>query len=331
MGALVGLIRKLITLFFSNIGKMLLVLIIAIVFTIVIFPLNEVSDLATQNVSKLTNNQFYLEFETLKLNLLSDLGLEMGDVYLETPRTSPLTVKELIALPSVSALLYGKPQGKLKLKGFFRGNVEIEVSKHKDDHASDKKAIEKNLIAIEASRLDLRELKNFLVLPVNLSGKLDLSSKIIANLEMQETPEIQDLIITVKNFEMPQTTMEQPGAIPIDIPGIKLSELVIKARFADNKLLLNEIKVGKDSDEVLGTIKGNMNFASMAAGRMPMLNQYEMSMDLKMKKSFYDKVYLTLSILNAGSYFTPISGGYQLKTRLVGNGPYSVPRFDSYR
>lgn len=330
MGGLVGLVRKIISLFFTNIGKMIFVIMVSVAFIVVIFPLSEVGDLATQNVSKYTSNQYYLEFDTLKLNLLSDLGLELGNVYIETPRTSPLTLKELIALPSFSAILYGKPQGRVKLKGFFRGDVEIDVSKHKEDNPQEKKG-ERNLIAVEATRIDLKELKNFLVLPVNLSGKLDLSSKIIANLEAQETPEIQDLLITIKNFEMPQSTIEQPGAIPIDLPGIKLTELVIKARYADNKLLLSEIKVGKDSDEVLGTIKGNVNFAPMVAGRMPMLNQYEMSIDLKMKKSFYDKVYLTLSILNAGSYFTPISGGYQLKTRLVGNGPYSVPRFDAYR
>lgn len=330
MGGLVGLVRKIISLFFTNIGKLIFVIAVSLAFIVVIFPLSEVGDLATQNVSKFTNNQYYLEFDTLKLNLLSDLGLELGNVYIETPRTSPLTLKELIALPSLSAILYGKPQGRVKLKGFFRGDVEVDVSKHKEDNPQEKKG-ERNLIAVEASKIDLKELKNFLVLPVNLSGKLDLSSKIIANLEAQETPEIQDLLITIKNFEMPQATIEQPGAIPIDLPGIKLTELVIKARYADNKLLLSEIKVGKDSDEVLGTIKGNVNFSPMTAGRMPMLNQYEMSLDLKMKKSFYDKVYLTLSILNAGSYFSPISGGYQLKTRLVGNGPYSVPRFDAYR
>jgi type II secretion system protein N len=331
MHLLVSLIKGIFRLFFQNLGKIILVILLTAGFIIFLFPLNEISDLASQNVSKFTNNQYYLEFETLKINLLSDLGLEMGNVYLETPKTSPLTFKELVALPSLSALLYSKPQGKIKLKGLFKGDVEIEVSKHKEDSSNEKK-IERNLISVEASRLDLKELKNFLVLPVNLKGRLDLTSKIIANLEMQETPEIQDLQINIKNFEMPQTTIEQPGAIPIDIPGIKLTELIIKARFADNKLFINEIKIGKDSDEVLGSIKGNLNFSPLGQGSaFPMLNQYEMNIDLKMKKSFYDKIYLTLSLLNAGSYFTTISGGYQFKSRLIGSGPYSVPRFDAYK
>lgn len=329
MSSLIGLIRKTFGLFFSNIGKFFLVISFTLIFIFIFFPLNEISDLVSQNVAKFTNHQYHLEFETLKINLLSDLGIELGDVYVETPRTAPLTFKELIALPSISAILYSEPQGSLKLKGFFRGDVEIDVKKHKEEQASEKK-VERNLIAIQASRIDLKELRNFLVLPVKLSGSMDLNSKIIANLEMQETPEIQDLLITIKNFEMPASTIENPGAIPIDLPSIKLTELVLKGRFFDNKLLINEIKVGKDSDEVLGTIKGSLGFLS-AGARFPMLNQYEMSIDLKMKKSFYDKVYLTLSILNAGSYFTPISGGYQFKARSIGSGMNSVPRFDAYR
>ncbi|MCB0371120.1 MAG: hypothetical protein KDD45_17300, partial [Bdellovibrionales bacterium] len=205
MTNIVGAIKNLIILVFKNIGKIIFVLVVAVIFTVFLFPLNELSDLASQNVSKYTNNQYYLDFDTLKLNLLSDLGVQLGNVYVETPRTAPLTFKQFIAMPSLSAILYAKPQGTIKLKGLFKGDVEIKVSKHKEDNPNETK-IERNLISVQANRLSLADLKNFLVLPVNMSGSMSLSSQIIANLEMQQTPEIQDLTINIKNFDMPQTT-----------------------------------------------------------------------------------------------------------------------------
>ncbi|NUM57269.1 MAG: type II secretion system protein GspN [Bdellovibrionaceae bacterium] len=327
---------------FNTLSKALLILIFSVIFIFVLFPTKDLSDVVSQNVSKFTQNQFYLEFDNIEFNLLSELGVKLDNVYLETPRTAPLNIRELIALPAISTFLYKKPQGKLHLKGIFKGDIEVNITKHREDSSSESK-VERSEISVEANKLDLKELKNFLSLPVSLKGRLNLSTKVITPLLTNDTPEgvntnstpaateIQDLTLTIKNFELPQTTLDQNGSIPIDIPGIKLSELVIKARYFGNKLVLSEIKLGKDSDELLGTIKGDMNFSPMIGMGMPMLNQYELSLDLKMKKSFYDKIYLTLSILNAGSYFSPISGGYQFKSKLKGAGTYSVPRFDAYR
>ena len=331
MQLFIGLIRNLFRAFFRNLGKIFFVFFFSVLFIFFLFPLNELSDLASQNISKITQNQFHVEFETLKLNLFSDFGIQLGNIYFETPHTSPQTITELLALPSFSSILYKKPQGKMKLKGLLKGDVEIEITKHKEDNSSEKK-IERHLISVEAARVDLKELKRFLFLPVNFSGRLDLSSKIIANLEIQEPPEIQELLLNIKNFELAQTTFEQPGGIPIDIPGIKLSEVIIKGRFFDNKLLISEMKIGKDSDEVLGALNGDINFTSIGRNNaFPMVNKYDINLDLKMKKSFYDKIYLTLSVFNAGPFFRPISGGFQFKTKISGAGPYTIPRFDAYK
>lgn len=329
MNQIISFFRFIITMFISNLGKLIFVLFLSVGFLIYLFPLGDLSDMISGQVSQMTQNQYRVEFEDMNLNVISDLGVELQNLYIETPRTPPIKLKELIARPSLIALLKQKPLGKVKLRGLFKGDAEITIGSYKDESGSESK-LEKNLISIEANKLDLLDIKNFLSLPIQLKGKMDINSKVVAHLQMQETPEIKDLQIVIKNFEMPQTTLDIPGMIPVDIPGMKVSELTLNGRFSDNKFYLQELKIGKLNDEILGTIKGDISFTAMGAG-IPMFNQYNLSLDLKMKKSFYDKIYLPLSVLNASQYFTNISGGYQFKSKLSSSIGNPIPRFDASR
>ncbi|MCK6599426.1 MAG: hypothetical protein L6Q37_13755, partial [Bdellovibrionaceae bacterium] len=50
---------------FNTLSKALLILIFSVIFIFVLFPTKDLSDVVSQNVSKFTQNQFYLEFDNI--------------------------------------------------------------------------------------------------------------------------------------------------------------------------------------------------------------------------------------------------------------------------
>ena len=102
MQLFIGLIRNLLRAFFRNIGKIFFVLFLSILFIFFLFPLNELSDLASQNISKLTQNQFHVEFETLKLNLFSDFGFQIETELRMIASISKSDIRNLKSIPSLS-------------------------------------------------------------------------------------------------------------------------------------------------------------------------------------------------------------------------------------
>ena len=94
----------------NNFGKFVLGLFLVVVFLYVLFPFSDLNDLISAQVSKLTHNRVFLQFDDLHINPLT-ASISMDKVYVETPQISNISVNELSAAPSIDALIKGKPRG----------------------------------------------------------------------------------------------------------------------------------------------------------------------------------------------------------------------------
>jgi type II secretion system protein N len=272
-------------LFIKNLFKILFVIIFSILFFVILFPKNELSDFISKTVADQTRNQVNLAFEDMSFT--SNLGVQLDQVFFEMAGRPPVTLKELIASPDLMAALSRKPYGRVKMTGLFNGDAEISISKHKSENGDSK--ADQSMISVTANQVDLMGLKSFLKLPFEMHGRADLNTKAISIFQL--TPpadgtaqppftlvEIPELTLTVKNFDMPPFTLEQGMALPFNVPGLKLSEIVLKARLYDNTFQIQELQLGRANDELSGTIKGNI---TMMKGPMMMPEGYEITTDLK--------------------------------------------------
>ena len=73
----------------GNIKKIFLIVLLTIVFLFLLFPLSDLNDWASSQVSKLTQNKVYLQFDQLHLNPFT-VTLGLDQVTIDTPQISGL-------------------------------------------------------------------------------------------------------------------------------------------------------------------------------------------------------------------------------------------------
>lgn len=324
--------------FIKNLFKILTVIGLSLVLFIALFPKNELSDFVSKMVSEQTYNQIKLDFEDLSFT--SNPGIQLDRVFFEMAGRPPITLKEIMASPDLMAAINKKPYGKVKVSGLFSGDAELSISKHKIESDTAEKKAEHSLISVSAHQIDLMGLKAFLNLPFDLRGRADVNAKAVSILQLVPNPEtpappfqlvdVPELTLAVKNFDMPAFTLEQGLPLPMNIPGIKLSEIILKARLFDNTFQIQELQLGRANDEVVGTIKGNI---TLMKGMTFFPERYEVTTNLKMRQSFHDKISLLLPVLNAERFVVPLSGGggYTLKSKVSWSMGRALPSFDSAR
>lgn len=341
MAILVQIKNLFIFLFVKNFFKILLVIILSIILFLSLFPKNELSDFVSKTVAEQTNYQMKLDFEDLSFALLNNMGVQLDKVFFEMAGRPPITLKELIASPDIMAAINRKPYGRMKMTGLFSGHAEIKISKHKPETDISDKKVEQSAIAIAASKVDLMGLKSFLNLPIEMRGQADLNALAISIFQFEPPSAdvstgstqafqllgIPELTLTIKNFEMPPFLLERGLPLPMNVPGLKFSEIVLKGRLYENIFQIQELTLGLPNDELSGTIKGNL---TLLKGPVPLVEKYEFTTDLKMRQSFHDKISLFLPILNANRFIIPFNGGYNFKSKVYGRAN-DMPLFDSAR
>ncbi|MGZ3771234.1 MAG: type II secretion system protein GspN [Bdellovibrio sp.] len=318
-------IRKLFTLLKNSKGKIFVMSLSSITFLFLLFPFDDLSDLISSLVSKVTNNSVYLQFEKLKMSLFPQPGVKMDQVYIESIRTPALSAQELVITPSIRGLIQQKPYGHVSAKGILKGDVSVDIGKGaKSDNGVERQKVE--ITAQKVSLLDLRELAN---LPVLLKGQLNLQTTALADLTFQEQPEV-DVDMTISKFELPPSNVETAMG-PLTLPDLKLTSVELKGRLSAGRFIIETGTIGKPGDEIYGTIKGNIGFTivNQGGGFGKQIGAYDFNIDLKAKRSFQEKAVLFLSFVD--SYKTPTAEGAQYKFKVSANSPDAPPSIGGAR
>lgn len=305
--------------------KFVVAILSAVFFMFVLFPFEDLSDLVTAQISKATQNQVYVQFENMNLNLLPEPGIELSEVYVETPMTPPLSAEKLALSPSISGLISKKPMGSISAKGFLKGDLELQVkSGSKTETGLDRQKI--NLVA---NKLSLQDLRSLAQLPVLLKGNLNVSTLAQADLTFAEQPEA-DLTLEIDKFELPPSNVQTPMG-PFTLPDLKLGKVELKGRLSNGRFNIESGTIGNDNDEVQGIIKGGISLTLNGSngGVSPIFGAYNLDIALDVKSSFQEKANLFLSFLD--SYKSPSNKGAKYSFKVSGASFRAPPNITGSR
>lgn len=306
-------------------GKIFVLVVSSLIFLLFLFPFDDLSDLISSQVSKLSNNSVYLQFDKLKLSLIPQPGIRMDQVYMESTNTPALSINELTITPSISGLIQQKPFGSVSAKGLLKGNVEVQMGKG----TRTENGAERQRIEISAKQVSLNDLREMAKLPILLKGQVNLETTALADLTFQEQPDI-DVDLTINKFELPPSNVNTPMG-PLTLPDLKLTLIELKGRLAAGRFIIETGTIGKPGDELYGTIKGNIgiNIVNRGGSFGQQIGAYDFEIDLKAKRGFQDRAALFLSFID--SYKTPTKDGAQYKFKISATNPMMPPNIGASR
>jgi type II secretion system protein N len=265
-----------------------------VLFLVYLFPFGDLSDLVTTQVAQRTQNQVYLQFDTMELSLFDGFGLSLQKVSVESPQISALTAEQLTVSPHLPSLIAQKPGGSLSAQGLWGGEITAKLS------AGDtsEKGTQRHRILIEASQLSLEQVARFAKIPVPLKGKISLTTDALADLTVIEQPEVE-LEIKINDFVLPPTNIQTP-LDAISLSGFKLKEVSLKGRLADGLFIIEQSKIGQTGDEIQGSVKGRIGLQLRNnGGRIsPIVGGYNFEVDLTIQKSFQEREKLLLFLVD---------------------------------
>ena len=308
-------------------GKAFLAIVFALIFFVMIFPYNDLSDFVSAKVATVTQNQVYLQFENLNLDLFPHPALAMDDVSVDLPQIQTLTTSHLAIAPSLSALIMLKLGFNLRAEDFLGGLLDLTVK----PGGKTEQGSEKQSFALDFNQVKLDQLHDVLSLPIPLQGQANISTNMTVDPQWFEQPD-GELDLTSKKLEIPASSIPtQMG--PVQIPTFQFNQVQLKSRLSGGKLVIEDAILGKESDAFQGRIKGQMDIKMEKYGPslQPNIGAYEFRVDVTVKKSLEKDLNLLFVLVDR--FRTPTSDGsrYQFIARGHGYGPPSfVPAAGSY-
>ncbi|RYZ78688.1 MAG: type II secretion system protein GspN, partial [Proteobacteria bacterium] len=288
-------------------------------FLIWLFPFNDLGDLVSTQVARLTGNKLFLQFEELKMSLIPTPGMRFQQVYVEATGFSGISAQEIKFTPSIGGLIMQKPYGTVNAKGLLKGDVQISV---KGGPRSDG-GLERQKIEVTAQKLNLQDLREVARIPVMMKGKLDFDTTSLVDLTFAEQPDVE-ITLSISQFELPPANEPTPMG-PITMPDLKLSSVEIKGRLAAGKLIIESGTIGREADELRGTITGNIDITltNMGGGVTPVVGGYDFRIDLRAKRNFQERAALFLSFIDNYKTALPDGGQYRFRVNATNTSPSS--------
>ncbi|MEZ0391524.1 MAG: type II secretion system protein GspN [Pseudobdellovibrionaceae bacterium] len=325
-------LKKFFSFAWSHKGKLGVLAISTLVFAFLLFPFNDLSDFIGAQISKMSRNKVYVQFDQLHMSLVPTPGVALENVQVEAQGLAGLKIQEAILTPGFSTLITQKPAGTLTARGFLNG--DIQVSLKSGARTDDGK--ERQEITIEAKKLSLGELKQIGQLPFVAKGDLNLSSKALIEPTLKTQPDV-DVTLRIDQFQ-PLSVQTPLG--PFVLPELKISNVELKGRLSAGKLIIEQGIIGKETDELRGTIKGSLDLQIIRPDPdstviIPQMGGYNFDVDLKVKKGFYARASTIFSIaegaLRLNNHKIDSADGVQYRFKVQGANFIDIPNVSALR
>ena len=320
-----GIVRS-IRFLFKHKWKFFLTGTMTIWFLVALFPFNDLNDLVSAQVYRLTNNNIFIQFDQLSFNPLTT-SLTLDKVFVESPQFSTLTTDKLSMSPSISALISRRPGGTVTAEGFLKGDVEIQM-----------KPLPKSTSGVEKSKIDalgknisLKDLREFAGLSLPIKGRLQFNTQTVADLTFVEQPE-SDISVTIQNFELPPSSISLADMGRVNLPELKLATIELKGKLTGGKFSIETGKIGSNKDPFYGDVKGDLGitFQSTNGQVIPIFGAYSILIDLKANAVFKERAKFFLGFLDG--YKTELGGGNsEYKFKVQANGAGMTPQITPLR
>lgn len=280
--------------------SMLVVLIAAIVFSVIYFPYDDLSDLITEMIAKNSQNQVFVQFDELGVSFFPP-SIKMKNVAVEAqilPNT--LKAKALYLAPSIAGFLAFSPGFSASIQDVMKGDISLTYRAGKKI----KESVQLQKIDLGLAKIDLKSLSNFISLPVDLDGAvyMQLDAQIDPNFIEQPDGEI---VIKIEKFHLPASTVPTMMG-PTSLPNMELSNISLKGQIKGSEFLIEDGAIGGSGETLNGRFKGKLGLRFVRQGQqiVPEWSNYEIKIDLSLDRvaeknfgvflSFFDK-YKTLT------------------------------------
>lgn len=313
---------------FRHKWKILTTIFFAFIFLFILFPFKDLNDFISSKISAVTQNKVFVSFEDLTLNPLSST-LHLDKVLVETEQLDRLNIEKLSATPSIMALIAKKPGGTLNAEGVLGGNAVLKVTPHKEPKGAANADVQGNFkadINLSTENVSLKELRKVLSLQLPLEGSVNMNTNLTVDSAFVEQPE-GDVQLTIQKFVLSSSTVQVPDLGALNVPELRLSTVDLKGKMQGGKFTIETGKLGSAGDELNGTIRGEIGLVmqNMNGQIHPVVNSYNISIDLLAKPAFKDRASFFLSFID--QYKRDESGNTRYKFKLVSNAPGMPPQF----
>jgi len=170
-------------------------------------------------------------------------------------------------------------------------------------------------------------LKDLFDLPVQIKGKLTVESKSQIDFTFSDQPE-SDLAINIDQLELPAQTLNSAMG-PVQIPSLRLSSVLLVGKLVSGQLKIEKGEFGKESDELHGTVTGNLNLTFRKQGVIvPQLGPYDLNVDLSIKSNLEDKLSWLTGM--ASQFKTSAADGNRYRIRVSAQNVGLPPALNSF-
>lgn len=306
--------------------KYVLALFLTVIFVVLMFPLNDVSDLVTTQVYKNSGNRVYLQFQDLNLDFFPSPGIEMTEISLEALPMPPLAIRRLEVRPSLMGLITQRIDASATAEGIFRGDIQASI---KPGRRLENGAMTQ-AISVNAERLNLADVKKLLPVPVNFRGMLNLKAEGQVDPTFTNQPDVT-VDLNSQSFELLPSTVDTMMG-PLAVPELKLGKMAIKGRLSAGAFVIEDGQIGQSNDDLNGSIKGRMGLEMrmMPNGAViPVATNYEFNVNLFAKKSFEDRASMFMLLIQ--NHRQPEGDGGRYRFTLTGNAQSQQFQFNPAR
>lgn len=310
---------------FANKWKIILTVWFSLIFIFILFPFNDLNDLISAQISKLTQNKVFVQFEEMHLNPFGP-KISLNKIFVETGSMPAITTDELSVSPSIFSLISKQPEGTVTASGLFKGDLEI----HLKSGPKSEQGVARSKLDIQAKNLSIKDMREIAQVPLALRGTLNLNATALADLTLTEQPEAE-MNLTIQKFEMPSGSISMADMGRVNVPEIKFTNVELKGKLSNGKFVIETGKLGTNKDELYGDIKGDLTltFQNQNGQVVPFVGGYNIDLNLKASAAFKERAKFFLTFLDG--YKTELPDGTQYKFKIQAAAAGMPPQFTQLR
>ncbi|MCB0394801.1 MAG: type II secretion system protein GspN [Bdellovibrionales bacterium] len=301
----------------SSLKMIPVVLLFGVFFFFVLFPINDLKDRVISLVSEGSQNQVYLQFEEMNLDIVPTPGMTLTEVEVDAVGFESIKADSVSVRPTIGTLLTGwmtnKVGGTAVMSGIFGG--EAKVYGKVIDPSPENFSIEYDLNLADTQ---IGSVIKWLPVDGNLQGSLNAESSGTLDLTYKTQP---NLTFKAEASSLKIVSLSFPTPLgPFTLPPMKVNQFVLAGNWQEGVLNLEDVRIGKDRDDLEGTIKGTVNLRMVNGRVMP--EKYNLSFRFKISSGIQNQFGAILEGLGISKF----KSGENYSFKAEGT-PYEMPRF----
>ncbi len=289
---------------------LVLILVSALVFAVLIFPYDDLSDLI---MAKAAQQGVFLDFAHLGLSFFPP-SLRLDKVSVETTMLPPIHAGEIYLSPNLMGLLTLSPGFSASIDSFLNGSVNVNYRlTHKLQN-----------FALSLNDVDLKGLSTFAQLPVVMDGRVQ--GQIDGAFDPKFTVQPSGTAsIEIRKLHIPQTMV--PAWMALTLPDTRISKVILFGSMGKGELDISKATIGRPGDDIYGQMKASiaMQMSSQDGETSTQVGSYQISLDLTLAPKIEKNFGSMLSLLNFDQYKMATADGTRYALQLSGSGADAPP------